>query len=122
MDEKQCMDMAVRIQEVDSRSKSNEHRINDCEDEIREIKTEQKAIYKIANSVENLATSMSDLQVDVKEVRAGQKQLNAKVNMLENQPALETKKRWDSLSDKLLGLFIAGIAGYLLATILPGIF
>lgn len=110
-------ELAVRIQEVDSRSKSNEHRIDDCESEIKEIKTEQKAIYKIANSVENLATSMTDLQVDVKEVRTGQKQLNDKVNMLENQPAQKTYDTWQKLAYELVKWFVIGTVGFLAAKI-----
>lgn len=117
MDEKQCMNMAVKIQEVDSRSKSNEHRIEDCEAEIKEVKTEQKAIYKIANSVENLATSMTDLQVDVKEVRTGQKQLNDKVNMLENQPAKKTYDTWQKLVYELAKWLVIGTVGFLAARI-----
>lgn len=117
MDEKQCMDMAVKIQEVDSRSKSNEHRIDDCETEIKEIKTEQKAIYKIANSVENLATSMSDLQVDVKEVKTGQKQLNDKVNTLENQPAKKTYDTWQKLGYELIKWLVIGTVGFFVARI-----
>lgn len=117
MDEKQCMEMAVKISEVDSRSKSNEHRIDDCENDIKEIKTEQKAIYKIANSVENLATSMTDLQVDVKEVKNGQKQLNDKVNTLENQPAKKTYDRVEKIIFEVGKWFIIGAVGFFAARI-----
>ena len=58
----------------------------------------------------------------VGEVKAKQTELNDKVTVLENRPANETKKRWDSISDKLLWLFIAGVAGFLLAQMLPGVF
>lgn len=114
------MDMAVRIQVVDSRSKSNEHRIEDCEIEIKELKTEQKAIYKIANSVENLATSMSDLQIDIKEVKTGQKQLNDKVNTLENQPAKKTYDTWQKISYEIIKWLVIGAIGFFVARI--GIF
>lgn len=117
MDEKQCMDMAVKISEVDSRCRSNEHRVDDCENEIKEIKTEQKAIYKIANSVENLAASMSDLQVDVKEVKTGQKQLNDKVNMLENQPAKKTYERWEKIIFEVIKWLVIGTVGFFVARI-----
>ena len=38
MDEKQYTELAVHLQEVDSRSKSNEHRINDLEVGMKETK------------------------------------------------------------------------------------
>lgn len=117
MEEKQCMEMAVKIQEVDSRTKSNEHRIDDCETEIKEIKTEQKAIYEIASSVKNLAMSMSDLQSDVKEVKNGQKQLNDKVNTLENQPAKKTYEKWEKVTFEVIKWLVIGVLGFLVAKI-----
>lgn len=121
MDEK-FTELAIKVEGIEQRSKSNEHRINECDQEIKEIKAEQKAIYKIASSVENLAASMQGLQDDVKDIKSGQSELSEKVTTLENRPALDTKKRWDSISDKLLWLFIAGVAGFLLASAMPGIF
>lgn len=115
MNEKQCMDMAVKIQEVDSRSKSNEHRIDDCENEIKEIKTEQKAIYKIASSVEALAASMLDLQADVKEIRNGQKELNDKVTTLENQPAKRTYDTWQKIGYEAAKWFALATLGFFAA-------
>lgn len=114
MDDKYT-DIAVKLQEVDSRCKSNEHRIDDCEMEIKEIKTEQKAIYKIASSVENLATSMSDLQTDVKEVKNGQKEISKKVNILENQPAQKTHDTWQKIVFEVTKWFIIGTLGFLAA-------
>ena len=35
MDEQHYTDLAVHIQEIDSRCKSNEHRIDDLEDEMK---------------------------------------------------------------------------------------
>lgn len=120
--EKYATDLAIKIEKINSYTKSNEHRISDCEQDIKDIKTEQKAIYKIANSVENLANSMAGLQDDVKDIKSGQTELSDKVTTLENKPARNTKKRWDSISDKLLWLFIAGVAGFLFAQTWPGIF
>ena len=108
MNEKDYTDLAVHLQEVDSRCKSNEHRLDEHDEAIKEMRDDQKTLIKLTNSVENIANSMLDV--------------NNKVTVLENRPAQETKKRWDSISDKLLWLFIAGVAGYLLAQALPGIF
>ena len=38
--------------ETEQRSKSNSHRIDNMETELRDVKNDQKAIYKIATSVE----------------------------------------------------------------------
>ena len=121
MDEKYT-ELAVHVQEIDSRCKSNEHRITDLECEIEEPNDTQTALGKRANGRENSGNQLMDVKEDIQDVKKGQSELSEKVTTLENRPALETKKKWDSISEKLLWLFIAGIAGFLLAQALPGIF
>lgn len=113
--------LAVHIQEVDSRSKSNEHRLDDHDAEMRELREKQDAIYDLTSSVKSIATDMTYIKEDVKEVKSGQDKLNEKVTILENRPANETKKRIDGITEKLLWLIIGGVAVGLLATILPNI-
>ena len=122
MDEKQYTDLAVHVQEIDSRCKSNEHRIDDHDNAISELRNRQEAIYDLTSSVKSIAQDMSYIKEDVGEVKAKQTELNDKVTVLENRPANETKKRWDSISMELLKLFIIGLAGFLLAQVLPGVF
>ena len=122
MDEKQYTNLAVHIQEVDSRSKSNEHRIDDLEIDMKETKSMQITLVKLANGVENMGNQLMDVKEDIQDVKKGQSELSDKVTTLENRPALETKKRWDSIYAELLKLFIIGVAGFLLAQALPAIF
>ena len=122
MDDKDYTDLAVRLQEVDSRCKSNEHRLDDHDEAIKEMRDDQKALIKLTNSVENMANSMLDVNKKVDVISDKQDKLNEKVTVLENRPAQETKKRWDSIAEKLIWLFVAGIAGFILAEALPGIF
>ena len=113
--------LAVHIQEVDSRSRSNEHRLDDHDAELRELREKQDAIYDLTSSVKSIAIDMTYIKEDVKEVKSGQDKLNEKVTILENRPANETKKRIDGITEKLLWLIIGGVAVGLLATILPNI-
>lgn len=122
MDEKQYTDLAVHVQEIDSRCKSNEHRIDDLENDMKETKDMQITLVKLANGVENMGNQLMDVKEDIQDVKKGQSELSDKVTTLENKPAQETKKKWDSISEKLLWLFIAGLAGFLLAQALPGVF
>lgn len=122
MDEKQYTELAVHVQEIDSRCRSNEHRIDNLEEDMKETKDMQITLVKLANGVENMGNQLMDVKEDIQDVKKGQNELSEKVTTLENKPAQETKKRWDSISDKLLWLFIAGVAGFLLAQILPGVF
>ncbi len=111
--------LAVHIQEVDSRTRSNEHRIDAHDKELREMREKQDAIYDLTSSVKSIATDMTYLKEDVKDVKFGQDKLNEKVTILENQPAKETKKRIDGLADKLLWLLVGGAAAGALSLLLP---
>ena len=122
MDEKQYTDLAVHVQEIDSRCKSNEHRIDDLENDMKETKDMQITLVKLANGVENMGNQLMDVKEDIQDVKKGQSELSDKVTTLENKPAQETKKKWDSISEKLLWLFISGVVGFLLAQALPGVF
>lgn len=119
--EEKYTELAVRLQEVDSRSKSNEHRLDDHENEIKELRDKQDAIYELTSSVKSIATDMTYIKEDVKEVKTGQEKLNEKVAVLENKPANETKKRIDDIKDKLVWLLIGGVAVGLLSALLPNI-
>lgn len=114
-------ELAVHIQEIDSRSKSNEHRLDTYDNEIKELREKQDAIYDLTSSVKSIATDMTYIKEDVKEVKSGQDKLNEKVTVLENRPANETKKKIDEIIEKLLWLLIGGVAVGLLTTILPNI-
>ena len=122
MDEKQYTDLAVHIQEIDSRSKSNEHRIDDLEIDMKETKDMQITLVKLANGVENMGNQLMDVKEDIQDVKKGQNELSNKVTTLENRPALETKKRWDSIYDKILWLVIGGIVTFILSQAIPTIF
>ncbi len=113
--------LAVHVQEVDSRSRSNEHRLDDHDNELRELREKQDAIYDLTSSVKSIATDMTYIKEDVKEVKSGQDKLNEKVTILENRPANETKKKVDRITDKLLWLLIGGLAVGILATLLPNV-
>ena len=122
MDEKQYTDLADHLQEVDSRSKSNEHRIDDLEVEMKETKEMQITLVKLANGVENMGNQLMDVKEDIQDVKKGQNELSEKVTTLENKPAQETKKKWDSICLELIKLVVIGVAGFLLAQMLPNIF
>ena len=122
MDEKQYTELAVHVQEVDSRCKSNEHRIDSLEEDMKETKDMQITLVKLANGVENMGNQLMDVKEDIQDVKKGQNELSEKVTTLENKPAQETKKRWDSISMELLKLFVVGVVSFLLAQVLPPIF
>ena len=121
MDEKQYTDLAVHVQEIDSRCKSNEHRIDDLENDMKETKDMQITLVKLANGVENMGNQLMDVKQDIQEVKKGQDELSDKVTTLENRPATETKRRFDRIVDKLIWLVIGGLVAGVLYSVLPNI-
>lgn len=119
MDERQYTDLAVHLQEVDSRSKSNEHRIDDLESDMKETKNMQITLVKLANGVENMGNQLMDVKQDIQDVKKGQDELSDKVTTLENKPATETKRRFDKIVDKLIWLVIGGLVAGVLYAVLP---
>lgn len=71
--------------ETEQRSKSNTHRLDAMEAEMREIKNDQKAIYKIATSVEVIAQRVSNIEDKVDDT-------NNKVNA-QTEAWQETERR-----------------------------
>lgn len=122
MEEKQYTNFAVKLQEVDSRCKSNEHRIDNLEEDMKETKDMQITLVKLANGVENMGNQLMDVKNDIQDVKKGQNELSDKVTTLENRPAQETRKRWESISGNLLWLFIGGVATFLLSQVLSMMF
>lgn len=122
MDENKLVDMAVRIENIDARSKSNAHRIDGLESDMKEAMEMQLTLVKLANGIETIGNQLMSVKEDIQDVKTGQAELSDKVTVLENRPAVRVKERWDWASDQLLWLFLTGVAGFLLASVLPAIF
>ncbi len=105
MDEKYT-DLAVRLESVDARGKSNEHRINEHDTEIKELREKQDAIYDLTSSVKSIATDLTYIKEDVMEVKNGLTQITEKVTILENRPASEVKRRIEHIQEKVLWLVV----------------
>lgn len=94
MDEVQ---MEHRLAEVEQRSKSNTHRID-------ELAQEQKALNELATSVALMTKEQKDIREDLSEVKKD-------VKSLTNLPA----KRWNDVIEKIVWLVLGGAVAALLA-------
>ena len=98
-------EMAVKLTEVDARSKSNTHRINELAGQI-------DAVNRLA-TVEVMATEQKHQTTAMAEIKADVAKLDAKVETIEQKPA----KRWDGMVEKI----IYGIVGALVTALGAGI-
>jgi len=98
----------IMLIETDQRAKSNSHRLDNAEAEIRDIKTDQKAIYKIATSVEVIAQRLGTIEETVKDTkekveeqgRALQetdRKLTEKISEVENAPSKQAVHNYNSV-------------------------
>ena len=99
-------EMAMKLTEVDQRSKSNTHRINELSGQI-------DAVNRLATSVEVLVQENKHQTEAIKEIKQDVANLDDKVDAIEQKPA----KRWDGMVDKV----IYGLVGALVAALGAGL-
>lgn len=88
-----------RLTEVEERSKSNSHRIDDLE-------KRQDNLDELVGTVKVLAVREENVETDVKEIKDDVKTLTGK-----------SGKRWDSIIDHIIIMVVAAIVGFALAKI-----
>ena len=93
------VDIEHRLTEVEARSKSNTHR-------LEEMEQRQADLEELTSTVKVLAVREENVENDVKEIKSD-------VKSLTNKPA----QRWDSLVDKIILTIAAAIVGFILAKI-----
>lgn len=92
-------EMAIKITEVDARSRSNTKRLDELSGQI-------DAVNRLATAVEVMATKQDAMNDSVR-------QLEGKVDALESKPA----KKWDALAEKATWAIVAAIIAAALTAI-----
>lgn len=95
------MDISVehRLTEVEDRSKSNQHRLD-------ELEKRQDNLDDLVSTVKVLAVREEAVENDVKEIKADVKSLTSKPG-----------QRWDSLMDKIIWAVAGAVLAFLMAKI-----
>lgn len=91
------MEIEHRLTEVESRSKSNTHRLD-------EMEKRQDDLDELVSTVKVLADREVRVENDVKEIKDD-------VKSIKQKPI----KRWDSIVDKIILTIVAAVIGFLLA-------
>ena len=86
-----------RLTEVEERSKSNKHRLDDME-------KRQDNLDELVGTVKVLVVREENVENDVKEIKSDVKSLTGK-------PA----KKWDNLINQVISIIVAGVVGFILA-------
>ncbi len=122
MDENNLMELAVRLENVDVRSRSNGHRIDSLEADRKEAQEMRMTLIRLTDGIDTIESQLAGFKEDILELKKGQAELADKVATLENRPAVQIKETWDSVGRQLLLLFASGLFGFLLSLILPAVF
>ena len=93
------LDHEKRLTEVEERSKSNTHRLN-------EMEKRQDNLDELVGTVKVLADREERVEDDVKEIKSDVKSLTSK-----------SGQRWDNLIDKIIMAVASAIVGFILAKI-----
>ncbi|MBS7360258.1 MAG: hypothetical protein KIG53_06615 [Oscillospiraceae bacterium] len=88
-----------RLTAVESRSKSNEHR-------IKKVEERQDELGELVTSVKVLAEREQNVESDVKEIKDD-------VKILREKPA----KRWDKVIELIIAAVVSAVAGFVLAKV-----
>lgn len=106
------------IAEIGERCKSNSHRLEEVEDEIKIVRKDQQAIYDIAASVKIIAQDMTYVKTDVAEVKKSQMQIKSELADVKAKPE-KAKAQW---MDKAIGAVCGAIGAGILAMVLNNLF
>jgi len=98
-------EMAVKLVEVDARSKSNTHRLDELGDKV-------DVLTRLTTAVEVMAAEQKHQGDTINRIEADVDSIGRKVDTIEKKPA----KRWDGLVDK----FLCGLVGALASALFAG--
>ena len=119
----------VILIETEQRSRSNSHRLDTIETDIREVKKENKAIYEIASSVKVMAEKLGNIEDKIDETKrkvdetakaqlASEKKFLERIAAVEKAPAMQTAQNVNkiklSVVSTTVGFLITGILGALI--------
>lgn len=99
-------EMAVKLAEVDARSKSNTHRLDEVEGKV-------DTLQRLTTAVEVMATEQRHQTETMTEIKNDVTALGTKVDAIEKKPG----KRWDGMVDK----FLYGMVGALATALAAGL-
>lgn len=99
-------DLAVRLAEVDARSKSNTHRLDEMDEKVDTLQRLTTAVELMASEQKHQGATMAEIKTDVAA-------LGKKVDVIEKKPA----KRWEGIVDKLIWGVVGAVLAFLLARV-----
>lgn len=109
------------LTQVDERGKSNQHRLDEAEADIKELQEKNNALYEMNSNIRTLSEGILSVKTDVQEIRVEQGEMKSDINDLKNAPSKSKAKAFDT-AWKFIATAVGGaFVGWLMTTLLPQI-
>lgn len=105
--------------ETAERAKSNTHRIEEIEDDIKDLKEKNTALYEMSASIKNLSEGIVDIKSDVKVIKSEQGEMKTEITELKNTPIKSKARAFDTAWKFIVTAIGGAFVGWLITTLLP---
>lgn len=110
------------LTQVDERSKSNSHRLDEAEADIRDLKEKNTALIEMSASIKNLSEGIVDIKADVKDIKVEQGALKNEVSDLKNAPDKVQATWFKGIVKLIVTAIVTGVVAFVLGSCFPIIF
>lgn len=110
------------LTQVDERSKSNSHRLDEAEADIRDLKEKNNALYEINSNIRTLSEGILTVKNDIQEVRTEQGEMKSDIAELKNVPTQSKAKAFDTAWKFIVAAIATGLVSFILGQLVPSVF
>ena len=110
------------LTEVSERSKSNSHRLDEAEADIRDLKEKNTALYEINSNIRTLSEGILTVKNDIQEVRTEQGEMKSDIAELKNVPTQSKAKAFDTAWKFIITAIATGLVSFILGQLVPNVF
>lgn len=105
--------------EITERAKSNTHRLDVAENDIKELKERNSALFEMSASIRNLSEGIVDIKSDVKDIKSEQGEMKTEISDLKNAPMRSKSKAFDTAWKFVVSAIGGAFVGWLITTLIP---
>lgn len=110
------------LTQIDERSKSNSHRLDEAEADIRDLKEKNNALYEINSNIRTLSEGILTVKNDIQEVRTEQGEMKSDIAELKNVPTQSKAKAFDTAWKFIVTAIATGLVSFILGQLVPNVF
>ena len=114
-------DLVREVTEVSQREKSNSHRINEIENDIKDLQESNKAIYQINTNLEKMCMSLAYTNEKLDENTQYIKTVKKEIAEVKAEPTKQNARWVDTIIQLAVAAIAGGIIGFVLNAISPTI-